>query len=133
MILKKCFWKYVENNTNKNYINLTRNINSYTISGIFDILKNNNSCCIGYTLTYRCKKHLPQGEKIISRSDPLINLVIFELSQFINIEDIIIDKYKFYICACPICDYIKEQIEDLSAEFFYTNIQLSNVIIFELV
>ena len=73
-IKNKGIWKYLENNSNNNYFNLIRNINTYkhyvTIGQTFDLLKNSNSSCIGFTLSYKCIKHLPQRE-IINFSENL--------------------------------------------------------------
>ena len=67
--LKNGFCDFLEKIINHiNYFNLYRNLDQYkirdVISKLFDNLKNVESFCIISTLTFRCKKHLPQGEKI---------------------------------------------------------------------
>ena len=131
------FWLYIENNITKNYFNLVPDIKKYkildVISGIFNLLDKNEVCCINYTLCYKCQKHLPLGDIKPEIFNPLISLYINELSEFINIEDILNDKFKYKKTACPNCDYKKDEIKDFSAEFLYTNIKLSQFLNFELI
>lgn len=58
---------------NKNYFNLKNNLKEYkvydTISGLYDFCKDNDSFCINFAITYKCRKHLPQGEIIKPKRD----------------------------------------------------------------
>ena len=84
-------------------------------------------------MTYKCRKHLPKGEIIPSFFDPLISIGIDECISYNDVDDLIQEKFKYSNKACPNCDYLNDIIEDQSAEFFYSNIELPNILAFEIV
>ena len=65
--------------------------------------------------------------------DPLISLWINECTLYNNVEEIITYKFKYRNKACANCDYESGKISGLSAELFYTNIELANILNFEII
>lgn len=135
---KKGFWEFLEQIIDhNNCFNLNRNLDQYkikdVISNLFDVFRNIKSFCISSILTFKCKKHLPQGDIMKNISEPLLNVGVGELKLYYTIEEFILDKYNYSNSACPNCDYIEGKILDKSAEYFYSNIKLPSIISFELV
>lgn len=62
-------------------------------------------------MTYKCLKHLPKGELLNCFYNPLISVEIDEFFLYNKIEELISDKFKYCIKACPNCDYTNEYIK----------------------
>ena len=82
---------------------------------------------------YKCRKLLPKGELLNCFYDPLISVGIDECLLYNKIEELISDEFKYSIKACPNCDYTNEYITDLSAEYFYSKIELPYILNFEII
>ena len=67
-VFKKGYWDYLDKTKYKNYFKLKNNLKEYkvynVISILFDYFKYYDSLCINFIITYKCGKHLPQGEII---------------------------------------------------------------------
>ena len=135
---KKGFLEFLEQIIDhNNCFNLNRNLDQYknkdVISNLFDVFRNVESFCISTTLTFKCKKHLPQDDIMKNISEPLLSIGVGELKLYYSIDEFIIEKYNYSNSACPNCDYIEGKILDKSAEYFYSNIKLPAILSFELV
>ena len=72
-------------------------------------------------MTFKRKKHLPHGDIVRSKSEPLISDGNKELKIFNIIEEIINDKFNYRKWACLNCDYSEDFITDMSREYLVFN------------